>query len=286
MAYPLIANAATRCFTGTVAETVVNQRGATSISAQDCDRLSDPDYPKDTCYREWVFGNFVMGCELNDECNTRKNNNGNDTVCCWGDLCNAPEPIHANKDAIGMSLVRADMISIMYTVMGSILGILWLVFAFIAPMLPAFLLLVFGIIDAVFAYFLIFIPVTHFLGLFFMALGAITVSTHHFKDSGTLKFVAFGAVVGFLLISGLTFVPGYTNDISGHASFLDFFDPNACVTSLSLNRFPDKYLYGFPTRCENYLLFVVFCVYLLLLIQPFVVILAWKAASKSESKSD
>jgi len=180
------------------------------------------------------------------------------------------------------------MRSIMYTVMGSILGVLWIVFAIILPMLPTILLLIFGVIDAVLAYFLLFIPITHFLGLFFMALGAFTIATHHHSDPYTFKFVAYGAIVGFLLIAGLTWVPGYSNNITGHTNFLEFIQPDPCVDSLGLatsapraaGRYPDPNLWGQPTRCENYLLWVVFCVYLLLLIQPFVILLAWRAATK------
>jgi len=83
----------------------------------------------------------------------------------------------AQNDDDGMTQEFGEMKKIMYPIMGVIFGVLWIILAFIGASLPHdILLIVVGLIDAIFGIFLIFLPVTTFLGLFYVAVGAFTIA--------------------------------------------------------------------------------------------------------------
>jgi len=181
-----------------------------------------------------------------------------------------------NKDDVAMNETIADMKSMMYTILGMIFGTLWLLAAVFLPAFPSgWLQLIYGIVVAFFGCFLIFIPHSTYLGLYFVALGAFFIYiSHHDGRYDDHTAAAVGCVVGFLIISGLTFVA------FGSGDWVSTTTPTQCYTDLGYDMPANApvNLYGYPTRCENYLLFVLFCIYMLLLLMPFGKMLAWYSA--------
>jgi len=156
----------------------------------------------------------------------------------------------------------------MYPVMGVLFGLLWLILAFIGKRLPhRAILITIGLLDAILGIFLILLPVTTFLGLFYMAIGAFTIaiSRHSWGGDRGIDFLLILTIIVFLLTGGLTFVAfdfgrgmDYINRI---ASYIPF-----CGQDMNIG--------GGSDRCDNYLLFVIFSVYLLFLLQPIALIAA------------
>jgi len=221
----------------------------------------------------------------NDVCNTDNNNlacgsnNNNFTTgfsndTCNTDGCNCPQGYltatpnnnnnNNNNGTTGRDAIFGTMKSIMYPVMGVIFGLVWVILAFIGAALPLdLILMIIGLIDAIFGLFLIFIPITTFLGLFYMAVGAFTIAiTRHAWGGDTgIDFLLALTIIIFLLTGGLTFIAydwGLGNNyIDRMAAYTPFCDPDM-----------DIYQDGRSTRCQNYAYFVTFCVFLLFLIQP------------------
>jgi hypothetical protein len=196
---------------------------------------------------------------------------GNDassaTTFCGSDNCNCPSGLQtysARDDEFG------QMKMIMFPIMGCIFGVFWVLLAFFGKRISSdIMLLVVGIIDAIFGIFLIFVPVTTFLGLFYIAVGALSVAiSRHFWGGHTgLDFYLALTTIIFLLTGGLTFVAfdfgkglDYFNRIAGYVPF--------CDSDMNI------YAGGRSTRCGNYAYFVAFCVYLLFLIQPIALLFA------------
>jgi hypothetical protein len=190
---------------------------------------------------------------------------GNDastaTSTCTDDYCNCPAGLQRQSD---QDDEFGDMKMIMFPIMGCIFGVLWVILAFIGKRISADLvLIVVGIIDAIFGIFLIFVPVTTFLGLFYIAIGALSIAVaRHFwgGHTGVDFYLALTTII-FLLTGGLTFVAfdfgrgaDYFNRIAAYVPF--------CDSDMNI------YNGGRSTRCGNYAYFVAFCVYLLFLIQP------------------
>jgi hypothetical protein len=182
------------------------------------------------------------------------------TYTCGTDNCNCPSHIHDPE--------YGELKKIMYPVMGVIFGVLWVLLAFIGAALPvSIILIVVGLVDAILGIFLILLPLTTFLGLFYMAVGAFTiaVSRHSWGGDTGIDFLLALTVIVFLLTGGLTFVAfdfgfgdDYVNRIRGYVPF--------CARDMNLSDGGD--------RCGNYAYFVTFCVYLLFLIQPIAMIAA------------
>jgi len=194
--------------------------------------------------------------------------------CCQKYGCNGGPGLDVHKDVVEMDVKKAAMRSIMYTILGMIFGVVWLISAILMPTFPSgWLQLIYGIIVAFFGLFLVLIPQTTYLGLYFVALGAFFVYiSHHDGKYHDNTAGAFGCAVGFLIISGLTFVSFGTGD------WVTLTTPSQCFTDLGYDIDPyGENLYGYPTRCENYLLYVLFCIYMLLLLMPFGIMLAWYA---------
>jgi len=168
-----------------------------------------------------------------------------------------------------------DMKKIMYPVMGVIFGVLWIILAFVGAKLPLdVLLIVVGLIDAIFGIFLIFLPVTTFLGLFYVAVGAFTIAVcrHSWGGDRGIDFLLALTVIIFLLTGGLTFIAydwglgtDYVNRIAGYTYLSN------CDNDMNIYRAPGE---GKSTRCENWAFFTAFCVFLLFLVQPIALIAA------------
>jgi len=188
------------------------------------------------------------------------------TSTCTSDYCNCP----STTIIVTPDYEFGEMKKIMFPVMGCVFGVLWILLAFFGKNISAdIMLIVTGIIDAIFGIFLIFIPVTTFLGLFYIAVGAlsIAVARHYWGgNTGVDIFLALSTII-FLLTGGLTFVAFD----SGNG--LDFFSRIVLYVPFCDG---DMNIYegGRSTRCGNYAYFVAFCVYLLFLIQPIAMLFA------------
>jgi len=227
-------------------------------------------------YLNPATGVYDQGCTSSSLCGNYSSLDNNSN-CCGTDYCNSFPGVKVKKDDYEMSLVKARMRSIMYPVLGMIFGVLWLLAAVFLPTFPSgWLLLIMGFLDAFFGLFLIFVPQTTYLGLYFVALGAFLIYiSHHDGYHHDHWAAALFAVIGFLEISGLTFIP------FNNAPWFDQVTPQRCWTDLGYDIAPPYGYYGYPTRCENYLLFVLFCIYMLFLLQPFTFMLTWYSTRAS-----
>jgi len=195
--------------------------------------------------------------------------------CCSTNFCNCPSGGVVHKTVAEVQNSIGDMRSIMYPVMGIVLGIVWLVMAFLGNGLPhSIILIVVALLDAFFGIFLIFLPTTVYLGLYYIALGAFTIAiVRHGMDSKGITIVILGTIVAFLMTGGLTLI------IGGDGDYVDDIYNNAggCEGSMDILNLFNTY-YNVNTRCENFALYVVFCVFLLFLLQPITLISAYFAA--------
>jgi fumarate reductase subunit D len=237
------------------------------------DGLSQPSCPDGTnavCTTNTISGDPTNSSSLQNLACGSDSSTGS---TCNTDYCNCPSGFNTqninnnnnnNNNTTGRDPIFGSMKSIMYPVMGVIFGIVWVILAFIGSALPLDLLLfIVGFIDAVFGLFLIFIPLTTFLGLFYMAVGAFTIAiTRHAWGGDTgIDFLLALTIIIFLLTGGLTFVAFDSglgaNYIDRMAAYTPFCDQDM-----------DIYQNTRSTRCQNYAFFVTFCVFLLFLIQP------------------
>jgi len=168
----------------------------------------------------------------------------------------------------------SEMKKIMFPIMGIIFGVIWIILAFIGKFPYDIILLVIGILDALFGIFLIFLPITTFLGLFYLAVGALTITVARHSDrwggDKGIDFLLAVTTIIFLLTGGLTFVSydwgagkDYFNRIGDYVPFCDH-DMNI------IGHGPGNY----SDRCGNYALFIAFSVYLLFLLQPIALLAA------------
>jgi hypothetical protein len=195
------------------------------------------------------------------------NDNSTATSTCVYDNCNCP----AGSQFSNPDFEFGEMKKIMFPVMGMVFGVLWVLLAFFGKRISAdIMLIIIGIIDAIFGIFLIFIPATVFLGLFYIAIGAlsIAIARHLWGGDRGIDFYLALVTIIFLLTGGLTFVAfdwgagvDYFNRVAAYMPGCDR-DMNIATNG------------GYSTRCGNYAFFVAFCVYLLFLIQPIALIFA------------
>jgi len=236
----------------------------------DIERQNCPNAPSDVCISNTDTSTSPNGLQ-NLDCGN--NSTGANRVCST-DYCNCPQGFLANNPSVGNNTSPNDPIfgsmkSIMYPVMGVIFGLIWIVLAFIGASLPLdIILLIIGLIDAIFGIFLIFIPITTFLGLFYMAVGAFTIAiTRHAWGGDTgIDFLLALTIIIFLLTGGLTFVAFDWGRGYNFVDRLAAYTPFTCDNDMNLRR-PGDLGYR-STRCHNYAYFVTFSVFLLFLIQP------------------
>jgi len=196
-------------------------------------------------------------------------NDDSNATTCNDDYCNCPDGYQRLRD--DPDSMFGEMKKIMFPIMGCIFGVSWVLLAFFGKRISSdIMLIVIGIIDAIFGIFLIFVPVTAFLGLFYIAIGAlsIAVARHYWGGHTGINFYLALTTIIFLLTGGLTFVAydfGYGLDYFQRVSFyVPFCDGDMNIYNGG----------GRSTRCGNYAYFVAFCVYLLFLIQPIALLFA------------
>jgi len=202
------------------------------------------------------------------------------TGTCSSDYCNCPPQDH--KSISEIEAIIGNMRSIMYPILGIVFGILWVILAFVgAAIPPSLLLLIVGFIDAVFGVFLIFLPVTAFLGLLYIALGDLTIAAaRHYVGEKVFWFLVILTVITFFLTGGLTVIAWHGTYVADFVTRIA--DATAtCERDLNIDDWDNH-------RCENYALFVVFCVFLLFLVQPIALLAAFlhRHNTKSHSKEE
>jgi len=193
-------------------------------------------------------------------------------IGCTDDYCNCPQGFQ-RSDRIGQF---GEMKKIMFPIMGVIFGVLWILLAFFGlgrsgkRFSSDLALTIIGLIDGIFGIFLIFVPVTTFLGLFYICIGALSIAIgrHYWGGNRGIDFYLALTVIIFLLTGGLTFVAfdsGYGRDYFNRiALYMPYCDSDMNISSNG----------GYSDRCGNYAYFVAFCVYLLFLIQPIALLAA------------
>jgi len=186
---------------------------------------------------------------------------------CTTDYCNCPPEAH--KTVTTMGWFFGDMRKIMYPVMGILFAVIWIALAFLGGGPVDAILMVVALIDAIFGIFLIFLPVTAYLGLFYVAIGAFTlaVSKHSLGGKAGMYFLIVMTIVIFLLTAGLTFIA-----LSASAFASNYFDQiesyiTSCEGDMNIINWELSY-WNLDTRCENWALFTAFCVFFLFLVQP------------------
>jgi len=194
---------------------------------------------------------------------------------CTTDYCNCPQGFQRSS---GRTHQFGEMKKIMFPIMGVIFGVLWVLLAFLGigksgkRFSSDLLLTIIGLIDGIFGIFLIFIPVTTFLGLFYICIGALSIAIgrHYWGGNRGIDFYLALTVIIFLLTGGLTFVAfdyGYGRDYFNRiALYIPY-----CDSDMNISTDDDG---GYSDRCGNYAYFVAFCVYLLFLIQPIALLAA------------
>jgi len=256
-----LAQAVNFCCSGTFDPN--NPNNFRDIDREDCDSSND------VCITR--FDNTGSNGISRQNLDCGSNSSGLNSVCTT-DGCNCPPGFLTTSY---YDPVFGDMKSIMYPVMGVIFGVLWILLAFIGASLPLdLLLLITGLIDAIFGIFLIFIPITTFLGLFYMAIGAFTIAIarHRWGGDTGIDFLLSITIIAFLLTGGLTFIAFDWGRGNNYIDRMGAYTPFSCDNDMNLRQNGD-YRYT-STRCHNYAYFVTFSVFLLFLIQPIKLIAA------------
>jgi len=208
------------------------------------------------------------------------------TSTCASDNCNCPPQERKSVSQIQANI--GTMRSIMFPVMGIVFGLLWVVLAFLGASIPARLLLIIvGLLDATFGVFLIFLPVTAFLGLLYIALGAFKIAAarhQHFVGRKGFWFLVLVTLITFFLTGGLTVIAWHGTLVADFVSRISD-SVVTCERDLNLDDWEENRYWGVSTRCENYALFVVFCVFLLFLIQPIALLAAFFHRHKVRSQA-
>jgi len=208
------------------------------------------------CYSDTITGATYYGCAGDSTTLTSA------AKTCTTDFCNCPAEAH--KSPGSMPWFYREMRKIMYPIMGIIFSLLWVGLAFIGGGPIDIVLLVVAIIDAVLGILLIFLPETTYLGLFYVAIGALTIAVvrHSLGGNAGLIFLIVLTIGIFLLTGGLTVVANSNNYFDRVAAYFTF-----CQRDMNIINWDNLY-WNLDTRCENFSLFVAFCVFLLFLVQP------------------
>jgi len=112
------------------------------------------------------------------------------------------------------------------------------------------------------AFFLIFLPVMTYLGLFFAAVGALTIAVSKHGGEKGITIVIVLTILVFFVSGGLT-IFGYAQP--AHETINQYII--ACQGDVNIINWDNSYI-NLDTRCENWALFVAFCVFFLFLMQP------------------
>jgi len=224
------------------------------------------------CVSATLLGTSVYSCASSAQLNCSIGIN-----CCYSDNCNCPTDGTVHKTITNLNESIGDMRRIMLPLLGVLFSLLYLSVAFFNF---SHLILFYIVIltDIIFGIFLIFIHTTVYLGFGYIVLGVCA-----FLGTKTSQFriiLVVCALALFLYTGGLTIIriPNFPRN------FIDRISSRApnCEGLLNIINWENNY-WNLDTRCENYTLFVVFCVFVLFLMQPLYILLAFMM---DEEKSD
>jgi hypothetical protein len=180
-----------------------------------------------------------------------------------------------------MAWFFGDMRKIMYPLMGILFALGWFALAFIGGGPVDIILMAVALIDGVFGILLIFLPVTAYLGLFYVAIGAFTlaVTKHSLGGKAGMYFLIAMTIIIFLLTAGLTFIAFTINYFDLIENYI-----SSCEADMNIINWELSY-WNLDTRCENWALFTAFSVFLLFLVQPIALLELFFKKSGSRSGS-
>jgi hypothetical protein len=157
----------------------------------------------------------------------------------------------------------------MFPVLGFLFGIAWLVMAFFYKALPhGAILIINSIVVFVFGLFLLLLGRTAMIGLYFAAMAAISVAVARGGSKKGAGVAAGLGGLGFFILTGIVdFINPGPDMFEALGSYVV-----GCETDLGITLWkslhPDRPYHNLDTRCENYLLFLEFCIYVLILLMP------------------
>lgn len=198
-------------------------------------------------------------------------------VCCYSDNCNCPSDGSVHKTLSNLYQSIGDMKRMMLPILGVLFSVLYVIVAFFR-ISHIILFYIVVLTDIILGIFLIFIASTVYLGLAYIALGVCAILGT--KTSKLRIILVICAFLLFLYTGGLTiigFPTNYINIIRAYA--------NGCQGDLNLINWDNTY-WNLDTRCENYTLFVVFCVFVLFLMQPLYILLAFMMDGSGKKDDD
>jgi len=174
-----------------------------------------------------------------------------------------------HKTVAQVGEVVNDMRSIMFPVLGFLFGIAWLVMAFFFKALPhGAILIINSIVVFVLGLFLLLLGRTAMIGLYFAAMAAVSVAVARGGSKKGAGVAAGLGGLGFFILTGLVYIiaPG-TDMFDTLAAYVGSCEADLGIT-LWKSLHPDRPYHNLDTRCENYLLFLEFCIYVLILLMP------------------
>jgi len=225
---------------------------ATSVQWQEC-----PMNQNTNCLTQTASGISGYSCGDNSFCSTAG------TTCCTTELCNCPANVH--KTIPQIQEIGSEMRSIMYPLLGMLVALVWILSAVFMPSLPLkVVLLVFATLDCIFGMFLVFLPVSAYVGLYFTGIGAfmIAIAMHGQDNRVGLYSICILSLLGFFVLGG------FVNIVSGNPLYETVYSAvGNCESSMNIQNLAVSY-FNVNTRCENWLLFILFVIFVLFLIQP------------------
>jgi len=236
---------------------------ATSVQFQEC-----PINQNTKCYTTTTVGITAYFCGDDSGCSMAG------TTCCSTEACNCPANVHKTTPQI--QEIGSEMRSIMYPLLGMLVALVWIVAAVFMPSLPLkVVLLVFATLDCIFGIFLVFLPVSAYVGLFFTGIGAFTIAVamHGQGNRVGLYSICILSLLGFFVLGG------FVNIVSGNPLYETVYSSiGNCENSMNIQNLDVSY-FNVNTRCENWLLFILFDIFVLFLIQPLIMMAAFFTVS-------
>jgi len=228
----------------------------------------------DSCVTITSTSFFTNTTTVTYSCAATVSCSGTGASCCQTDNCNCPTKapfVHKTQGQV--QDVISEMRSIMFPLLGIIFAVIWLVMALMFGSLPhGTLLMVTSFAVFVFAVFIILLAKSAFFGLYFAGLAAASIAVARAGGSKGGAAIALFSALGFFMLTGTVYVVKTTplfDDVNGYVG--------SCEGDMGIDNMKQywKPYYNLDTRCEDWLLFVEFCIYMLVLLMPMQVLLAF-----------
>jgi len=159
------------------------------------------------------------------------------------------------------TVVQGNMRSMMFPILGGILGIVWLLLSFLKGLPLPMIAMILAVVIFVLSLFLLVGPLV-FPGLMAMAFAAVAFSANKGEGHWELKLAIVAGIFVFLSFAGLNSLAGTTQN---------YFD----AVTAGFNNYNCVRYYGLEVsspRCAQYLLFVGFDGFLIMMLVPLLVI--------------